>query len=192
MGGDGHRIDRATGQARELDDARAADPSNLGNVGSQRHIVAFRERREHLIERGNASFLVEIGAVRAGPADRADAQPFGRDGVDLAVAMKRNQDLGAMVRPPDERHEEMLAVPHGDDDGEIAFDPFLDARRLHCEPRRLPDQTQISGGHDADRLLDHGRFRHTARRKQSHALPLLSAPDARRRSRDRAAGAGGR
>ena len=57
---------------------------------------------------------MEFAVVRAGAADGADAEPFGGERVDLAVAVARDQHLGAdaSVLALDERRQEMLAVPH--------------------------------------------------------------------------------
>ena len=52
----------------------------------------------------------------AGAADGFDAEPLGGDRVEFAVAMPRDQHLGAVVvLGLDERRQEMLAVPERED-----------------------------------------------------------------------------
>ena len=51
----------------------------------------------------------------AGSTDGSDAEPLGGDRVDFAVAVARDQHLGAVVVALEERHHEMLAVPERDD-----------------------------------------------------------------------------
>ena len=113
-----HRVDRPAGMLRQLDDAEAGDARHLRHVGGERDIVAVLERREHFGEGGGAALAVEFAVMRARAADRLDAQLLGGARIDLAVAMARDQHLGAMARIVlflDERHQEMLAVPHRDD-----------------------------------------------------------------------------
>src|ERR1700682_5458962 len=66
----------------------------------------------------------------AGAPDGSDPEPFSGDGVQLAVAMARDQDFHPMLRAPDERHQEMLAMPHGDDHRRVPGDVIVDVLRL--------------------------------------------------------------
>src|SRR5262249_10390832 len=75
--------------------------------------------------------------------------------------MARHQHLGAVLGPPDERDQEMLAVPHRNDDRRIAREPLVDAFRLQSEPRGLPYQTKVFGCQEPDRLLERLRTRNT-------------------------------
>ena len=69
-------------------------------------------------ERADATLAVKRPAMIAGTADGFDAEPLGRNRVEFAVAMPRDQHLGAMaVLGLDERRHEMLAVPEREDRG---------------------------------------------------------------------------
>ena len=97
----------------------------------------------------------------AGAADDAGAEALRRQRVDLAVAMARDQHLGAILGAPDERGQEVLAVPHGDDHRRVAGEPLVDAIRLDRKPGRLPYQTKVLGRHNSSRLLERARANET-------------------------------
>src|SRR5262249_8719912 len=105
-----NRIDRAARLARQRDDAEAGDPRNLGNIGSQSHVRAFRQRLQHAFERGDPALAGEAALMVAGAANGAYSQPFSGDRIDLAVAVTGDQYLYAVVTPKEWRHE-MLTVP---------------------------------------------------------------------------------
>ena len=93
-------------------------------------LCPFSQRRQHLAERRHAALAVKLAAVIAGAANALDAEPLQRDGIDLAVAVARDQHLGAVLRLSHERHHEMLAVPHREDDRQVGLEPLIDVRRL--------------------------------------------------------------
>src|SRR5262245_9908705 len=176
-GGNGNRIDRPAGRARELDDAEPGHARDLGNVGAERDIVALLECAQHFLERAHAALADESAAVLAGPPNGADAEPLHGKRIDLAVAVPRHQHLAAIVRAFDERREKMLAVPHGDDDRRLPVEALVDAFRLDHEPGGVPYQTQVFRRHDPDGLLERARGhemlgpRH--RRRETSALGAL-------------------
>ena len=131
--------------------------ASLGHVRGQRDIVARIQRREHFLERAHAAFAEETAAMMTGTANGCDTEPFGSDGIDLAVAMARDQHLGAILSPPDERHQEMLSMPHRDDDRGVALKLFVDAVWLDREQCGLPYQPEIFGRHDSSGLLEPAR-----------------------------------
>ena len=96
----------------------------------------------------------------AGAPDRADAEPFGRNRVEFAVAMPRDQDLGAMIFPdPDERRQEMLAMPEHEDRRQFRIDDIVDVGRFVAEAVGEPDQPQIFGRQKSDESLQRRRPR---------------------------------
>ena len=98
---------------------------------------------------------MEGAGMIAGAPDRADAEPLGRNGVEFAVAMPRDQHLGAMgLLGLDERRHEMLAVPEHEDRGQARFDLVIDVRRLVAIAVGQPDQPQILGRKDTQRTLN--------------------------------------
>src|SRR6185312_9391350 len=133
----------------------AGDAGNFGDVRGHGDIVAILERVEHLGEGAYAAFAVEFAVVRAGTADGPDAELLGGDGVDLTVAVARDQHLGPVlgIRLLDEGHQEVLAVPHGDDRG--CLDALVDVRRFEHLGTRRPDEAKIPRADRSDRLL-HG------------------------------------
>ena len=88
-------------------------------------------------------------AVVTGAAHRADAKPRSGAGVDLAVAVARDQNLGAMIGPLDEGRHEMLAVPEGEDHRNLRLDDLVDIRRIERERVGAPHQPQERGGDEA-------------------------------------------
>ena len=142
---------------RQLDDAEAGDARDLRHVGGERDIIALRERVEHFGEGGGAAFAVKFAVMRAGAADGADAQLLGGDGVDLAVAVARDQHLGAefFLVALDERRQEMLAVPHRDDRRRLHR--VVDRRRLEGLAAGVPDQPQIPRPRRSNGVLKCGR-----------------------------------
>src|SRR5262245_31825107 len=153
-GGDRNRIDRPAGGARELYDPQTGDARDLGNVGSERDIVAVLERHQHLLECAHAALADEPAAVVAGPPNGADAEPLHGERIDLAVAMARDQHLATIMRASDERREKMLAVPHGDNDRRVSVEALVDAFRLDHESGGFPYQTQVLRRHDPDGRLE--------------------------------------
>src|SRR5829696_7536570 len=95
--------------------------------------------------------------MRAGAADGADAQPFGRDRVQLAVAMTRNKDLGAVLFELDKGHQKMLSVPHRQYDRQVRPHLLVDIGRLDLKTRSVPNKTQIFRRGDADAFLHAAR-----------------------------------
>src|SRR5262249_58045171 len=85
-GRDRDGIDRTAGRTRELDDAETGDARDLGNVSGERDVVTLFQRVQHLLERAHAALADESAAVVAGAANGADAEPLGRESIDLAVA----------------------------------------------------------------------------------------------------------
>ena len=66
--------------------------------------------------------------------------------VEFAVAMPRDQHLGAMAfLGLDERRQEMLAVPEREDRRQLRLDDVIDIRRIEAEFVGQPDQPQILG-----------------------------------------------
>jgi len=80
--------------------------------------------------------------VAAGPADRSDAEPLGRDGVDLAVAMARDDHFHA-VPPAEKRRHQVLAMPEHRDPRRIGIEALVAVGRLDHEAVGLPHQPQI-------------------------------------------------
>ena len=145
---------------RQLDHAQAGHPRHLGHVGGERDVVALLQRVQHLVEGGGAALALEFAVMRAGAADGLDAEPVGGARIDLAVAVARDQRLDAVlgVVALDERRQEMLAVPHGDDHRH--FRDVVDVGRLEGDAAvRVPDQTEIPGPDRADGFLEGGRAR---------------------------------
>ena len=141
--------DRPSGFSRQHDDAEPRDARALRHVGGQRHIIVVGERAHHLLEGADPALAVKRGAVVAGAADGADAQPLGRDRVELAIAMQRDQHLGEMgVLGLDERREEMLAVPEREDRRHLRLDGLVErilAARLVSEAVGAKHQPQPFG-----------------------------------------------
>ena len=84
-----------------------------------------------------------------------DAEPLGGDGVEFAVAMPRDQHLGAMaLLGLDERRQEMLAVPERQDRRLHRLDQFVDIGRIVTELVGQPDQPQILGREETHSMLN--------------------------------------
>ncbi|MGY4355924.1 hypothetical protein ACVW0J_002417 [Bradyrhizobium sp. i1.7.7] len=108
----------------------------------------------HFPERAHPALAVEGAAVVTGTTDEADAEPLDGDRVELAVAMPRDQDLGPVgLLGLDEGREEMLAVPEGEDRGDLRLDDVIDVRRIEREFVGPPDQAQIFGRQNPDGTL---------------------------------------
>ena len=100
-------------------------------------------------------FAMKRRAVIAGAANRPDPEPFDGNGVEFAVAMPRDQDLGAIsLFGLDERRHEMLAVPEREDRRHLRFDDVVDVGRRVAEAVGQPDQPQIFGRKHAEHALD--------------------------------------
>src|SRR6185312_13861355 len=103
----------------------------------------------------DAALAVKGAAMIAGAADGSDAEPFGGDGVEFAVAMPRDQHLGAMaILGLDERRHEMLAVPECEDRRHLRLDLLIDVGWHVAESISQPDQPQIFGREHAERALN--------------------------------------
>ena len=84
---------------RQHDDAEPDHPRALRHVGGGRDVPLVLQRLQHFPERADAALAVKGAAMIAGAADGSNAEPLGGDGVELAVAMPRDQHLGAVARP---------------------------------------------------------------------------------------------
>ena len=185
-GGDRNRDDRAPGELRELDDAWTGLTRHFGNVGGERHRPAVLQRGQHGLEGADPALAVEPAVVIARAADGSDAEPLRHGGIDLAIAVARDQDLDA-VMSPHERHHEMLAVPHGDDHRKLRLDALVEIFGLDDEAAGLPHQPKIVRGEDAGRCANPAGVADAL--KHSHADVPFNAPNVRRRCPDRGAGA---
>ena len=140
------RHDRPPGFPRQHDDAEARDTRALRHVRRQRDVIVLFERAHHLLERADAALAMKRRPVIAGAADGADAEPFGGDRVEFAVAMPRDQHLGAMAfLGLDEGRHEMLAVPERENRRLLRLDQLIDVGRIETEPVGAPDQPQELG-----------------------------------------------
>src|SRR5262249_57040017 len=133
-------------------DAEAGDPRNLGNIGSQSHVRAFRQRLQHAFERSHPALACEAALMVAGAANGAYAQPFSGDRVDLAVTVTGDQYLHAVMTPKEWRHE-MLTVPQGNDHGLLRLGTLIEICRLDDKAAGLPHQPQVLGGQNPNRDL---------------------------------------
>ena len=90
----------------------------------------------------------------SGAADGPDAEPLGRDRVELAVAVARDQDLGAITRlVPDEGSQEMLAVPERENRRHLRLDDVVDVGGLIGEAIGQPHQPEVLGCEKPDSVL---------------------------------------
>src|SRR4029079_13867949 len=103
-------------------------------------MVAALQRAQQSHEALGAAFLGSSAAGIAGSANRYDPKALRRNRVDLGIAMAGDQHLGSVVRWLDERSEEMLAVPHRQDDRRIVRNAFDGVRWLQNEATGVPDQ----------------------------------------------------
>jgi hypothetical protein len=81
-----------------------------------------------------------------------------------------------MLLALEERHHEMLAVPHRDDRRQIRAHPRVNVRRFDAELAGVPDQAQIFGGRHADRALHPWKIHQTPERHQSAAGVSFEPP----------------
>ena len=81
----------------KLDDAEAGDTRDLRHIGGQRHVPALASDIQHAYESGDSALDLEAPAMVARAAHGADAEPFGGDRVDFAVAVPRDQNLEAVL-----------------------------------------------------------------------------------------------
>src|SRR5579883_3398431 len=131
---------------RQHDDTEAGKARAFRHIGGQGHIIVVLQRIHHLPECAHPAFAMKRAAMVAGAADGADAEPLGGDGVVFAVAMARDQHLGALfLFVPDERRQEMLAVPEHEDRGLARLDHVVDMGRVEDERVGSPDQPKIFG-----------------------------------------------
>ncbi len=132
-----------------------------GMIGGQRNVIVFRQRAHHFLERADAALAVKRRAVVAGAADGADTKPLGGDGVEFAVAVPRDQHLGAMARLGlDKRRHEMLAVPERENRRHLRLDDSVDAGRIETEFVGQPDQPQILGREETHSALKPAAAQH--------------------------------
>jgi hypothetical protein len=108
----------------------------------------------------------------------------------VSVAVPRNQNLRLVLVALEERRQEMLAVPYGDDGGKV--EAVVEIRRLKHDARRVPDQPKIFRRDDADRFLHPRRSRDPFRQYLHAFRSALSLTISREDGRDRAADAGER
>jgi len=149
------RHDRPPRFPCQHDDAEPGHARALGDIGGQRDITTVLQRAHHLLEGAHTTFAVESAAVVAGTSDRSDTEPLGGDGVELAVAVPRDQDPGLVgVLVLDEGGEEVLAVPEGEDRGDLRLDDVVDVGRIEREFVGPPDKAQIFGRQDPDGTLN--------------------------------------
>ena len=140
------RHDRSPGFPRQHDDAEARGTRAFRHVRGQRDVIVFFERAHHFLEGADAALAVKRRPVVAGAADGADAEPFGGDRVEFAVAMPGNQHLGAMaLLGPDEGRHEMLAVPERENRRLLRLDQVIDVGRVEAERVGPPHQPQEFG-----------------------------------------------
>jgi len=151
------RVDRPPRGARKLHDPASGDSRYFGHVRSQRHVVALLKGGQHLLERGGASLaLIDLGRIApmaSRPANGLDAEPRGGNGIDRAVAVTGNQGLDPVLLALEERHHEMLPVPHRHDEWSLGSRLLIKIRRLDRESVGPPDEAQIFGRDHANRPL---------------------------------------
>ena len=129
----------------------------FGNIGRERDTLPSLQRLDQVPERLDPALLVVAAIVRAGAADRPDAQPLSGDRVHLAVAMTRDQDFHLVLGPAEERQHEVMPVPHRDDDRPILTDPLVDIRRLDDKTIGSEHQAEVFGRQHSHRLLKRKR-----------------------------------
>ena len=145
-------------------DSRASmmmpSPTTRARFGTSAVVAMFQlssSALQHFAERADAALAMKGAAVIAGAADGADAEPLGGNGVELAVAMPRDQHLGAMARLGlDERRHEMLAVPEREDRRHLRLDALVDIGRVVAEAVGQPDQPQKFSRKHTQRALNRG------------------------------------
>jgi hypothetical protein len=155
-GDDHHRDDRPPALARQHDDAEPGLARHLRHVRRQRHVGVGLKRPHHFLEGGDAALAMEGAAMITGAAHRADAKPRRRQRVDLAVGMARHQHLGAVLRPLQKRHHEVLPVPERDDHRHVWLDDVIDVGRIIAEAVGQPYQPQVFRTDKTGGLLDPG------------------------------------
>src|SRR5262249_17359066 len=122
------------------------------NISRKRHVIPLREGGQHGLKGADAALKIETTAVITGSSHRADAQLLCRIGVDLTVAMARNQDLDSMSAA-EKWHNEMLAIPQGDDAGRMWPHDLVKIGRLYGEATGPPHQPKVLSGEQADKSL---------------------------------------
>src|SRR5206468_10233778 len=84
--------------------------------------------------------------------------------IEFAVAMPRDQDLGAIaLLGLDERSHQMLAVPEREDRRHLRLDDVIDVGRQVAEAIGQPDQPQILGREYTQRALNPGAAQQIAK-----------------------------
>src|SRR5262245_66317291 len=105
---------------RQLHYAKPRAACDFWYVGSHCNIVAVFKGIKHLREGHGAAFVVKAAIVGAGAPNSPDIQPLGSTCIDLAVAVTRDQHLGAMAWVAcffNSGCHEMVAMLPRDDDG---------------------------------------------------------------------------
>src|SRR6476660_3723605 len=106
------------------------------------------------------------------------------NGIELAVAMARDQRYGPVLRTLGEGDHEMLAMPHGRDDGLGRPDAIVDVGGIEDETISALDQTQIGRQQEAQAFLngcrspyrlDEAHYCHRAAIRRSRAHPGRAA-----------------
>src|SRR5262249_47583921 len=153
-----NRIDRPPGELRQFNDAETSNARDLRNIGRQGHIVSLGKSVEHGLESPDTALDVKTAPMVSRAAHRANTEPLGSMGIDLAIGVARNQDLDPMSAA-EKRHHEMLAVPHGNDHRLFGLYGLIDIGGLDGETAREPYEPKILRGQRADKLLHSRRPR---------------------------------
>src|SRR5581483_7832172 len=121
----------------------AGDTGDLGHVRGEHDIKSLAQRIQHRAEGADAALAGEIAPVIAGATDGPGAEPFRHDRINFAVAVTRNKNLHAILRPFEKRREKMLTMPDCDNGRKVGRHAFVEIRRFEYKARRVPDKTQI-------------------------------------------------
>src|SRR6478752_6131960 len=105
--------------------------------------MSFLQGADRGVEREQATLTGKIRPMRARAANGAKAERLDGGGIDLAVAVARDQHLARLVLRPDEWRQKMLPMPHRHDDRHLLNNPLDGVRRFDAQSRRLPDKTQV-------------------------------------------------
>jgi hypothetical protein len=115
------------------------------------------EQPHHRREGAQRLLAHEFRSVVAGAADELEAEALPGAHQDLAVAMRRDQDVQLVLAPAEEWHQEMLAVPQRDD--HRLFLEGFEERRIGDAPDAVgpADQPVVAEQQiSADRQRDFG------------------------------------
>ena len=148
-GGKRDRKDRPPRLARQQHDAAARAARDLRHVRAESDRLAGLKSRKQRPKRTQPPLAQEFTAVIARAADQFYTEALRRYRIDLGVAMARDQRLAAIARPPHERSQEMLAVPHRENHRQAGINLCVAVRWIDREARSLEYETQILGGERA-------------------------------------------